>query len=352
MPILTHDLIKITNANGILGKDGLLTGSGQGRKLFGGHAIQSITIGRHTPSNPVQAVGKLGIVDYTSGIVTSDVAVDCVIVEGCSKADLVSKDNSVYKYARQAVNLLAESYVLSSVSINLQAGSPGTINLNYLCSGLASYLDVQDQPEPSTGEESDYAVVLGDDGSGIALVCDWQSGTNPINSYVPYINSLGQLVTGGVNGLADSGLPGGVQNISMNATINRDQVLDVRSASPMQFVTTYPLDFSASMEVYVLPVASGVVVPGASGYNPDTFRSSGGHLMRKLANVAIKAKNWNKHRTLTPPDVLTPPDDGDAYCQIIGLMLRDESEAISVGRYMAYTFQFGAADIVLPLPTL
>ena len=71
--------------------------------------------------------------------------------------------------------------------------------------------------------------------------------------------------------------------------------------------------------------------------------------MRKLLNVAVRAKNWGKHNTAS---TLTHATNNDCYAQVIGLELRDESEAISVGRYLSYNFQFTAADLLLPLPRL
>src|SRR5690348_8108580 len=116
MNILTHDRIKTDS--------GVLTAS-KGI-LWGGNALQSITIGRHSPVNKIQAVGFLGIVDYTSGVITSDAQLDTILTEGCSKADTTNLLNSIYKYAGQQTATGSESYCLTSVGVAFPVNSPAT----------------------------------------------------------------------------------------------------------------------------------------------------------------------------------------------------------------------------------
>lgn len=334
--ILTHDrIVTQSPATGLLSKTGL---------VYGGNALQSITIGRHTPKDPVSAVGWLGIVDYHSGVITSDVQLDCILTENSSKADITTFNNSSYKYAAKSIILGTESYVLTSAAIALQAGSPATLNLGFLTGTLASYLATYaaQQSVLTAGEEAQYAVVMGDDGSGIYLDPTWISGTNAQVGTIPVMDSSGVLQ----NNLNDRGLPGGVQSLQFSASINRDQILDVRTTQAIDFVTTYPIDVSMDAEVYSLPCASGVATPGASGYTGERGQFS--HVFNKLQHLGVRSTNLGKHPT-TPAPAGTASNN-DAYVQARGLTLEDESEAISVGRYLSYTMRFRATDLILPLP--
>lgn len=327
--ILTHDRIKTTS--GVLAKDGL---------LFGGHALQSVTIARNTPRNPVQAVGKLGIVDYTSGVILSDISVDTIIVEGGIEADVSSaKANSIYRYAARQLTAGIESYCLTGATVNFSSNAAATMNLQYLTSGLASYLDAQAQPQPGIGEENAYCVVMGDDGSGVEILVDWYNATTAATDYIAIIDSNGNLRR---DVLSDNGLPGGAQSISVNCSVQRDQILDLRSTTPVQFVTTYPLNLRADMELHVLPVAVGNARPGEAGYDPTSFK----HLVDNLKTVTVRAAGLNKHVTGGAANAGTTHKN---YLQISGLRKLTENEAVSVGRYLSYTFSFDVADVVLPL---
>jgi hypothetical protein len=336
MPILSHERIKVSAPAGVLGKSGM---------TYGNNALQSITVGRHTPTDPQSAIGFLGIVDYTSGVVTSDVALDCILVEGSSKADVGGKRNSVHQYAALALAVGTESYVLTSAGLAFAAGSPATVNFGFLTGTLASYLDTQNLPSVvEEGEESRYAVVMGDDGSGIYLDASWQGGSNVLIGTVPFIDSTGALST-----QSDYGMPAGVQGLNVNANINRDQILDVRTAGAIQFITTYPIDISCDMELYDLPTASGVNKPGVAGYNANTFK----HTLGKLVDIAVRAKAFGKH--ISPVKNATyasGANGGDPYVKIIGLSMQDETEAVQVGKYLTYNFSFRASDLILPLPQL
>lgn len=331
--ILTHDRIQMPASTGVLSKSGI---------VYGSNALQSITVGRHTPRDPVSAIGFLGIVDYHTGVITSDVALDCILVESSTKADISGLTNTAYVYGGKNMTIGTENYVLTGFSMNLQSGSPATVNFNLLTGTLASYLATQNAPAPLTaGEEAEFAVVMGDDGSGIWLNPTWQAGTTAIAGVIPYIDS-----TGALNTQADLGLPAGVQSLQFSASINRDQILDVRTTSAINFVTTYPIDVTMDMEMYCLPTASGVASPGASGYTGE--RSQFSHLLPKLQNLAVQSLAYGKHPSAQAPAGIA--SNNAAYVQARGLVLEDESEAIQVGRYLMYTFRFRAADMVLPLP--
>jgi hypothetical protein len=354
MRIFTHDRIK-TVTSGVLSKPGL---------LWGLNALQNISIGRHTPLNPQQAVGYLGIVDYTSGVVTSDVTLDCVLVEGCNPVDTSgSKNTSAYRYAATNVDIANESYVLTSAAVQFTAGSPATFNVGYLTNGLASYLDIQAQPDPETGEESRYAVVMGDDGSGIILVPTWKNvaSTPFAGGTIPIITAAGARGT-----VTDGGIPAGVQQLGFNSSINRDQILDFRTSQPCAFVTTYPVEITANMELYELPVAAidggedpdtAGLKQGDVGFDPSAFR----HALWDLRTLAVQvpATSLAKHEgatTANPPlnqgAIATLAAANKCYVKAIGMRKTDEQEGVQVGRYLTFTVNFTCADLLLPLAAL
>src|SRR4051812_46081750 len=118
---------------------------------------------------------------------------------------------------------------------------------------------------------------MADDGSGIALVPAWYGGVTPlVSTNLPILDANGAIV-----GTSDQGLPGGIQNVNFSASINRDQVLDVRATSPVQWVTTYPIDLRMDLETHVLAHVNAQVLPGDAGYNASTFK----HEMRNLRDL-------------------------------------------------------------------
>lgn len=291
--IYTHDRIDL--AAGILSKTGA---------LWGGNAIQSITIGRHTPKNPAQAVGHLGVVDYTRGVITSDLAIDCVLTEQCSESDA---DSSIYKFALQQISVGQEEYVLTGVNTQFGAGQPATIGYNFLTSSIASALAVQAQPTPEDANGS-FAIVLGDEGSGLIITAT--GGDVGATGLMSYLDTAGAIQT-----MSDGSIPAGLQNLSFNTRLNRDNVLDIRSTLPVQFVTTYPLDMTASMEIYCLPTDSA---------------------LKTISELTIKGNGLGGGTT-------------KQYIKAIGLSKTDEQETVSVGRYRGWTFSYLLADIQLPI---
>ena len=336
MPIFTHDRISLSS--------GLLNKLTTGRHLWGNNALQNVTIGRNTPKEVQQAIGHLGIVDYVSGTITSDVQLDTVLVEACDKA---VPGSSVYKYGNVPLAPGSESYVATAFNLGFTAGSPATFGVQLLTSGLASYLDVEDQPTPETGEESSFAVVMGDDGSGCIVVATWD-GATPVTGTVSVIDKNNNLDSQIVS---DNGLPAGIQSLNFSANINRDQILDIRSASPVQYTTSYPIDITVDMEVYQ-PPHYGTNTPGGANYNPDredTATPVFGGAWDKLRNISVQALALDKHPTGTN---LTPPTAGEAYVNAIGLTKQSETETAAVGRSLMYNVSFTAADLEVPMPDL
>lgn len=265
---------------------------------WGHNALQTITIARHTPFNPQQAVGYKGIVDYTSSPVTSDLTLDCILTEG---SDIASSNSSVYKHAETEVTIGAESYVLTSCNINFQAGNPATVNYGYITAGLASELIATANPAIlKDGEEAAFAVVMGEDGQGVNLVATGPTG----------------------------GIPAGAQTVGFTCSLNRNQILDVRSSSPVQFVTTYPLDLSMNLEL--LQKIDGKIL---TGLTVEPGASSAGLTTTPYGNVPRANTSYG------------------CTCFVIatGLKLTESGENISVGGNLTYTYNYTAADICIPL---
>jgi hypothetical protein len=305
--------------------------------LWGANALQTINITRNTPAEKAQAVGHLGIVDYVSGVITSEVTLDCVLVEAAARVNPATNaaagqpSSSIYRYAAQDVVLGTESYVLVSFGMSCSAGQPITVNFGYLTPTIASVLGTQTRPAVETGEESSFAVVMGDDGSGLILVPTWTGGSPVTSTNIPVMTSTGAL------NISDQGLPGGVQSMNFSGKINRDHVLDVRSAQPVDFVTTYPLDMTCEMDVFNPPSISG-----------DTINQ----MWACLQGLSLQASNYGKH--ISPPTSNTgaAPTAGNAYLNAIGFRLTANGESVSISKYLSHTVSFIVADLDMPLPVV
>jgi hypothetical protein len=310
--IFTHERVDL--ATGLLAVPTL---------LWGGNALQSIQITRNTPRNPQQAIGYLGVVDYTRGIVTSDVSLDTFLVEHNTDATLLaSAASAINKYAAQTITAGTESYALTSFALACAAGAPTTANYGWMTAGLASYLKTKAAPAVSDGNV--FAMVLGDEGSGLSLVAEWgdmdeetDGNQTPSTSTIPVIHDDGTSGTVG-----DSGLPAGVQSVNIQGNINRDNVLDVRSSLPCAFITTYPVGITMDMEVYQLPGTT----------DPSTTPPA-----------------WNFLKSLS---IVSAADATKIYAKITGLAKQSETEAIGVGRYLSYNVNFQGSEIWMPLKSL
>jgi hypothetical protein len=311
----THDRIDL--AAGLLARPTL---------LYGANALQSITITRNTPRQGQQAIGSLGIVDYTRGIVTSDVTLDAIVIEAGSLAAIpvdpeVDPSSAINKYAGVDVDLATEAYAMQAFSFGAQAGQPTTASYGWLTAGMASYLINKAQPAASDGTQ--VQVVLGDEGAGLSLVATWAGGHTAGTDTVAILDASGNPATTG-----DSGLPSGVQSVNVSGNINRDQILDVRSSRPQKFVTTYPVGMTLDLEVYSLPGTAAQLSAGTLPWSPSVLPA-----WDKLTELAIVQRT-----TLT-----------NVYCKIKGLAKQTEGESVAVGRYLAYTVSFEGSEIFMPI---
>lgn len=273
MAVYSHHNVGLTS--------GILSSLG-GAGAWGTHALQTITIADHTPRDPQLAIGYKGIVDYTSAVKTADVTLDCILVENGSEA---SSSTSLYDFADETG--ASTGFVLTSCNIGFTAGAPATVSFGYL-TAMSSIASIDHSADPSvltTGEEAQFAVVMGDDGTGLSFT-----------------------------GLTAT--PSGVQSITFSGTVNRDNILDVRASQPIEFVTTYPLDITVDAEYYggftIASLATGFSIGSAGG-------GSG--------NQASSATTW---------------------ANATGLVLVESGESINVGGYLTITKSWQAADLEIP----
>jgi hypothetical protein len=295
--------IELSNSLSVLGKAG-------GKAAWGNNALQTITVARRTPFNPQQAIGYKGIVDYTSSPVTSDLTLDCILTEQSIAA---GADTSIYKHAEAEVILGEESYVLTSCAMNFQAGNPATVNFGYITSGLASALLAAADPDVlMAGEEAVFAVIMGEDGSGIKFITE------------VYETDAGFYI------------PAGVQTVGFNSTLNRNQILDVRKSSPIQFITTYPLDISMNMELLQpfdatnlksLEITRGVGDIGESNSDGFVEVTAGGHVAGAPGATVVEG----------------------TLVKASGLKKSEESESVNTSGNVTYSYSYTAADLQIPL---
>lgn len=305
---------------------------------WGKNALQTITIARHTPFNPQQAVGYKGIVDYTSSPITSDLTLDCILTENSDRA---SSRTSVYNHAETEVVVGEESYVLTSCNINFQAGNPATVNYGYITAGLADALLATATPDVlKTGEEAAFAVVMGEDGQGVHIIAFGKGGDEDV--FV---------------------MPAGVQTLGFTASLNRNQILDVRSSSPIQFVTTYPLDLSMNLEMLQscgYKDAEGHVIGTGSGEANDrqalaksldkvTVASGESTLAEGLKTTAFGNRTDNPSEEISNSTSYHGPIASGYFVTASGLMLTEDGESVNVGGNLTFTYNFTAADIEIPL---
>lgn len=312
---LHHNIAIKGDKTGVMGQPGV---------AWGKNALQTVTIARHTPFNPQQAVGYKGIVDYTSSPITSDLTLDCILTENSVAA---SPTSSVYNHAETEVIVGEESYVLTSCALNFQAGNPATVNYGYITASLADALVASADPEIlKDGEEAAFAVVMGEDGQGVMLVAYGKGG----DSFV---------------------LPAGVQTIGFNSSLNRNQILDVRSNSPIQFVTTYPLDITMNLEMLQSLGAKDVdgnvreVLKQARSLDRVAIFCGASSAEFGLETHPTGNRTWGSNSKSNG----TPTDLGIKLVDASGLMLTEDGESVNVGGNLTFTYNFTAADLEIPL---
>jgi hypothetical protein len=296
----------------------LAASSDMANDMWGQNALQTVTIARHYPRDPQQAIGYRGIVDYTSAVQTTDFTLDCILTEqsDAAAAGTSGSGTSIYRYADDQILLGTEHYVLTSCTVNFSAGAPATVSYGYITAGAGSALAELGSPPDVLvdGEEAYFAVVMGDDGSGI----EFSDGAGTVPTFPNVV------------------MPSGVQSVNFAATINKDNILDVRAAQPIQFITTYPIDVTCDVETYD-PDASGPTSAGA------------------LTSLGVRLASGTNHADrsgYTAPS-RTPGADFSALDKILvlcnGMIKVDETESLNVGGYVTYTYNYTASDLAIPL---
>lgn len=286
----------------------LAASSDMANNMWGNNALQTVTIARNFPRDPQQAIGYRGIVDYTSAVQTTDFTLDCILTEQSDAAVAgASTGSSIYRFADDEVVLGTEHYVLTSCNLTFAAGSPATVSYGYITSGAGSALaELASPPDVLIdGEEAAFAVVLGDDGSGITL-------------------------TDGA-GVAGVVLPSGVQSLNFSSTINKDNILDIRAAQPIQFITTYPIDVTCDVETYDSTSAGSLTSLG----------------VRLASGTAHADRSGYTSPSVTPGTDFAPLDK--ILCLCNGLIKVTENESLNVGGYVTYTYNYTASDLAIPL---
>lgn len=293
---------------------------------WGDNALQTVTIARHFPRDPQQAIGHRGVVDFTSGQRTTDLTLDCILTEQTAEAvdGTGASGTSIYKHAERSLAVGQESYVLTSCNVGFTAGAPATVGYGYLTSGAGSALEkLSSAPGVLTdGEEAYYAVVMGDDGSGVVLISKLNGS---------WVTANGQELV----------LPSGVQSLRFSSTINKDRIMDIRSAQPVQFITTYPIDITADIETM-----------DKSG---TTWQAG------NLTAIGVRLNNVDNHADRTgysaTPSSTYPGDrtntnfaasDKDLVLAS-GLTKIEETETLNVGGHLTYTYNYNVADLAIPL---
>ena len=298
-------------------------------ELWGKNALQTITIARHFPRNPQQAIGYRGVVDYTSGQRTTDLTLDTILTEDTEGAvdgtaaavGETAGGTSIYRHADNQMSVGSEQYVLTSCNVGFTPGNPATAAYGYITSGQGSAMEaLTTAPDVlKDGEEAYFAIVLGDDGSGIRLVS----------------KSGGSWTTDAVV------LPSGVQSMTFNSTINKDNILDIRSSQPVLFVTTYPINVTVDLETFDKSAVGGF---DAASLKNLGVRLAGG------TDHAVRTDYIAPSRVLSGAGLYGVGAKGTKNLVLAtGLIKTEESEKLNVGGYLTYTYSFTAADIAVPL---
>ena len=312
-------------SNGVL----LTAGNNVAEQAWGKNALQTVTIARHYPRNPQQAIGFRGVVDYTTGQQTTDLTLDCILTEDTEAAveGTGVSGTSIYRHAENSMILGQESYVLTSCNLGFQAGNPATVSYGYITAGEGSALaELGTPPDVLTdGEEAYFAVVMGDDGSGVELMAK-QGGV--------WVDDPTDII-----------LPSGVQSMNFSSTINKQNIMDVRAAQPIQFITTYPIDVSVAIETFDKSTANG--------FNAGSLSTIGVKLKGLLNNHADRS-SYSAPSRMDPTGggSATPVDYPAAVKNLVlatGLIKTEETESLNVGGYVTYTYNYTAADLAIPL---
>lgn len=192
---------------------------------------QSVSVTSNTPRNPLAALGYKGNVGYIDQPDTSDVT-----VEEFLPADVtVFTDGTISTLPSGAVSLAdvaiaddanpsgvsiagADGCVLTGVTFNYTAGQPGRVTWSFLGKGGVASIDTT---TPTTGTGADFQVLLWED-----------------------VNIISGCMTGELNSVE------GVQSATFNGVINKDSLFALGTSGVYQYVTTFPINVTVSIESY------------------------------------------------------------------------------------------------------
>lgn len=196
---------------------------------------QSVSVTTNTPRNPLAALGYQGNVGFIDQPDTSDVTIEEFIpasVTLFTNAAITSRPSGVTSLAQIGVDDDANpsgvdiagalGCQLTGVTFNFTAGQPGRVTWSFL--GKGGLADItEDTPLSGTGDN--FTVLL------------WEDVNIVSGSLGTALNSV----------LTEKG----VQSATFNGTINKESLFSLGVEGVYQYVTTFPINVTVSLESYV-----------------------------------------------------------------------------------------------------
>lgn len=219
---------------------------------FDNAPCQSVSVTTNTPRNPLAALGYQGNVGFIDQPDTADVTIEEFIPASITlfaDADISVKPSGVTSLAQVAVDDDANpsgveiggavGCQLTGVTFNFTAGQPGRVTWSFLGKGGLAAID---ETTPASGTGEDFEVLLWED-----------------------VN----VVEGSLNGdLADVVSDKGVQSATFNGTINKDSLFSLGVEGVFQYVTTFPINVTVSLESYAPLVDNPATASGNIAVGP------------------------------------------------------------------------------------
>lgn len=200
---------------------------------YSGAPVQSVSVTTNTPRNPLSALGYKGNVGFIDQPDTSDVTVEeflpydvtawsdaepsGLLAGAVSLADVAVADDA----APSGVTIAgADGCVLTGVTFNYTAGQPARVTWNFLGKGGTAAID-EPAGGPTAGTGDNFTVLLWED-----------------------VNIVSGSLSNELNGVE------GVQSVTFNGTINKDTLFALGTSGVYQYVTTFPINVTVSIESY------------------------------------------------------------------------------------------------------
>lgn len=219
---------------------------------FDNAPCQSVSVTTNTPRNPLAALGYQGNVGFIDQPNTADVTIEEFIpadVTMFQDADIATKPSGVTSLSQIAVEddanpsgveiAGAVGCQLTGVTFNFTAGQPGRVTWSFLGKGGLAAID---ETTPISGTGEDFRVLLWED-----------------------VN----IVSGSLNNaLSTAVTEKGVQSATFNGTINKDSLFSLGVEGVFQYVTTFPVNVTVSLESYAPLVTNPATASGNIAVGP------------------------------------------------------------------------------------